>query len=107
MTRFRLFRVVGLALSLSLVAAACGDDDETSTDTSAEETSTEAELADALTDDTWRQWRMPWTATPGAHRLAVRCTDGDGQLQREERDEPLPDGASGWQSLLVTVREPS
>jgi DMSO/TMAO reductase YedYZ molybdopterin-dependent catalytic subunit len=67
----------------------------------------EAELADALTDDTWRQWRMPWSATAGAHRLAVRCTDGDGQLQREERDEPLPDGASGWQSLLVTVREPS
>ncbi|MCO8129048.1 molybdopterin-dependent oxidoreductase [Acidimicrobiia bacterium EGI L10123] len=67
----------------------------------------EAELADALTDDTWRQWRMPWTATAGAHRLAVRCTDGDGQLQREARDEPLPDGASGWQSLLVTVRESS
>ena len=38
MTRFRLFRVVGLALSLSLVAAACGDDDDTSTDASAEET---------------------------------------------------------------------
>ncbi|MFP5579255.1 MAG: molybdopterin-dependent oxidoreductase [Acidimicrobiia bacterium] len=67
----------------------------------------EAELAEALGDDTWRQWRMPWTATAGAHRLIVRCTDGDGQLQREERDEPLPDGASGWQSLFVTVREPS
>jgi DMSO/TMAO reductase YedYZ molybdopterin-dependent catalytic subunit len=67
----------------------------------------EAELADALTDDTWRQWRMPWNATAGAHRLTVRCTDGDGQLQREERDEPLPDGASGWQSLFVTVREPT
>ncbi len=67
----------------------------------------EAELAEALTDDTWRQWRMPWTADAGAHRLVVRCTDGDGQLQREERDEPLPDGASGWQSLLVTVREPA
>lgn len=38
MTRFRLFRVVGLALSLSLVAAACGDDDDTSADTSAETT---------------------------------------------------------------------
>lgn len=32
MTRFRLFRVVGLALSLSLVAAACGDDDDASAD---------------------------------------------------------------------------
>ena len=67
----------------------------------------EAELADALGDDTWRQWRMPWTAEAGAHRLVVRCTDGDDQLQREERDEPLPDGASGWQSLFVTVREPA
>lgn len=64
----------------------------------------EAELAEALGDDTWRQWRLPWTATAGAHRLVVRATDGDGRLQTDERAEPLPDGASGWQSLLVTVR---
>ena len=43
MTRFRLFRVVGLALSLSLVAAACGDDDDTSTDASAETDTTAAD----------------------------------------------------------------
>jgi transforming growth factor-beta-induced protein len=41
MTRFRLFRVVGLALSLSLVAAACGDDDDASADASAETTETD------------------------------------------------------------------
>ena len=51
MTRFRLFRVVGLALSLSLVAAACGDDDDTSTDTSAEETSTEETSTEDMTED--------------------------------------------------------
>jgi DMSO/TMAO reductase YedYZ molybdopterin-dependent catalytic subunit len=64
----------------------------------------EAELAEALGADTWRQWRLPWTATEGAHRLAVRATDGDGRVQTEERADPLPDGAAGWQSLLVTVR---
>jgi DMSO/TMAO reductase YedYZ molybdopterin-dependent catalytic subunit len=65
----------------------------------------ETELADALGTDTWRQWRLPWSATAGAHRLVVRATDGDGQLQTEERAEPIPDGASGWPSLLVTVRD--
>ena len=64
----------------------------------------DAELAAALNDDTWRQWRFPWAATPGAHRIAVRATDKAGRLQIEERAEILPDGASGWQSRLVTVR---
>jgi DMSO/TMAO reductase YedYZ molybdopterin-dependent catalytic subunit len=64
----------------------------------------DAELAEALNDDTWRQWRFPWTATDGAHRIAVRATDKAGRLQIEERSEILPDGASGWQSRLVTVR---
>ena len=63
----------------------------------------EAELAEALGADTWRQWRLPWSATAGPHRLVVRATDGEGHLQTEERSEPLPDGATGWQSLLVTV----
>jgi len=68
---------------------------------------TEAELAEQLDVDTWRQWRLPWDAPAGPHRLVVRATDGDGVLQTEERAEPLPDGASGWQSLFVTVREPT
>jgi len=64
----------------------------------------EAELADALGEEAWRQWRLDWEATEGPHRLVVRATDGDGELQTEDRAEPLPDGASGWQSLFVTVR---
>jgi len=67
----------------------------------------EAELADELDSETWRQWRMPWNATVGAHRFVVRATDGEGTLQTEERTEPLPNGASGWPTLFVTVREPS
>ncbi|MGK2928132.1 MAG: molybdopterin-dependent oxidoreductase [Acidimicrobiales bacterium] len=64
----------------------------------------DAELAEALNEDTWRQWRFPWTATEGNHRIAVRATDGTGQVQTDTRAEILPDGASGWQSRLVTVR---
>ena len=64
----------------------------------------EAELADELSDETWRQWRIEWDAQPGSPRLLCRATDGDGVLMPEERTEPLPDGASGWQSKLVIVQ---
>lgn len=63
-----------------------------------------AELAQALNEDTWRQWRLPTRFDPGAHRIAVRATDGTGEVQTEERAPLLPDGASGWQSRLVQVR---
>ncbi|MET0914148.1 MAG: oxidoreductase, partial [Acidimicrobiales bacterium] len=58
---------------------------------------------DALTDETWRQWRIDWDAQPGSPRIMCRATDGDGELMTEERSEPLPDGATGWQSKLVIV----
>ena len=64
----------------------------------------EAELADELTDETWRQWRIEWDAQAGSPRILCRATDGDGVLMSEERTEPLPDGASGWQSKLVIVQ---
>ncbi|MDZ7676638.1 MAG: molybdopterin-dependent oxidoreductase [Acidimicrobiales bacterium] len=64
----------------------------------------EAELAEALNENTWRQWRFPWTATEGNHRITVRATDGDGNVQTEERAPIRPDGATGWQELLVVVR---
>jgi uncharacterized surface protein with fasciclin (FAS1) repeats len=52
MNRFRLIRVAGLALSLSLVAAACGDDD-TSADAPVEETSDETteEMSEDMGDE--------------------------------------------------------
>jgi hypothetical protein len=65
-----------------------------------------AELADALNLDTWRQWRFDWDAQPGRHQIAVRATDGTGELQTEQRADPFPNGASGWQTLLVTVDAP-
>ncbi|MEU2825190.1 molybdopterin-dependent oxidoreductase [Streptomyces bacillaris] len=62
-----------------------------------------AQLAEQTTVDTWRQWSYPWRATPGGHTLTVRATDGTGETQTEERTGTVPDGASGWHSVVVTV----
>ncbi len=66
-----------------------------------------AQLADALNLDTWRQWTLAWNPEPGRHTITARATDGTGERQTDERAEPFPNGASGWQSLLVTVEEPA
>ena len=34
---------------------------------------------------------------------AVRATDQTGELQTDERADPIPDGASGWHQILVLV----
>jgi hypothetical protein len=53
--------------------------------------------------DTWVQWRYDWPASPGSHTLAVRATDGTGEVQPESRATPFPDGATGWHTITVTV----
>lgn len=65
----------------------------------------EAELADPLNDVTWRQWKLGWEATPGRHDLSVRATDGTGETQTSDRARPIPDGATGWHSIVVLVDE--
>ncbi|CAM3279570.1 Sulfoxide reductase catalytic subunit YedY precursor [Arthrobacter ulcerisalmonis] len=62
------------------------------------------ELSTEASVDTWRQWSFEWDATPGPHYLKVRATDGTGDLQTDQRADPVPDGASGWQSVMVTVQ---
>ncbi len=63
----------------------------------------EAELADEQSIDTWRQWSYAWDAPSGRHDIAVRATDNDGNLQIEDRVAPLPNGATGWHSIIVLV----
>lgn len=66
----------------------------------------DAELAEELTVHTWRQWRFDWQATePGTHRLTVRATNADGQVQTDERQPPFPDGATGLMTLAVSVAD--
>ncbi|MER8072939.1 molybdopterin-dependent oxidoreductase [Streptomyces sp. NPDC094034] len=62
-----------------------------------------AHLAAEHTTDTWRLWSLPWRATPGTHTLTVRATDRTGEIQTERRARTIPDGASGWHSVVVTV----
>jgi DMSO/TMAO reductase YedYZ molybdopterin-dependent catalytic subunit len=64
---------------------------------------TEVDLSAEASLVTWRQWSYEWDATPGPHYLKVRATDGTGEVQTEQRADPVPDGASGWQSVMVTV----
>ncbi|SEM14946.1 DMSO/TMAO reductase YedYZ, molybdopterin-dependent catalytic subunit [Blastococcus sp. DSM 46786] len=63
----------------------------------------EAELAEPLDVDCWRQWYLPWEATPGRHRIAARATDGRGEVQTDERTPVAPDGASGYPVIEVVV----
>lgn len=64
---------------------------------------TEAVLSTEASVVTWRQWSFDWEATPGPHYIKARATDGTGEVQTDQRADPVPDGASGWQSLMVTV----
>jgi DMSO/TMAO reductase YedYZ molybdopterin-dependent catalytic subunit len=62
-----------------------------------------ARLAAADGTDTWRQWTWAWDATPGLHRLQVRATDSAGVTQTPQSAPSFPSGASGWDSVVVTV----
>lgn len=63
----------------------------------------EATLSTEASTITWRQWSYEWDATPGIHYVKARATDGTGEVQTDKRADPVPDGASGWPSVMVTV----
>ncbi len=62
-----------------------------------------ARLAAPLNVNCWRQWFIPWDATPGRHLIAVRATDRRGEVQTDERAPVAPDGASGHHVVEVSV----
>ncbi|MFE3514433.1 sulfite oxidase [Streptomyces sp. NPDC059166] len=62
-----------------------------------------ARLAAEAGRDTWRQWVWEWPATTGNHTLEVRATDRTGATQTEKRVGTVPDGATGWHSVVVNV----
>ncbi len=62
-----------------------------------------AQLAEEAGLDTWRQWSYAWDAAPGSHALRVRAVDATGEVQTEERADPVPDGATGLHSVDVRV----
>jgi len=64
----------------------------------------QARLAAVPDIDTWRQWVWKWDASPGSHTLEARATDATGYTQTAVQDQPVPNGASGYPSVSVTVR---
>ncbi len=53
--------------------------------------------------DYWRQWYLPWTATAGNHQLVARAYDASGLPQVAQVQGVLPDGATGYHVVGVTV----
>jgi DMSO/TMAO reductase YedYZ molybdopterin-dependent catalytic subunit len=62
-----------------------------------------AKLAAADGTDTWRQWVWAWDAPSGLHTLQVRATNGAGAVQTQRESGVFPSGATGWDSVVVTV----
>ncbi len=62
-----------------------------------------AQISRPISNATWVQWTIPWTATPGRHSLEVRATDGTGDVQTDRVSDPAPDGARGHHRILVMV----
>jgi len=63
----------------------------------------EALLRDPLSDKTWVFWRYDWAFEPGEHTFAVRCYDGNGDLQPTDEQGVRPDGATGIDTETATL----
>ncbi|WP_054816376.1 molybdopterin-dependent oxidoreductase [Nocardia arizonensis] len=63
----------------------------------------QARLSAEQSVDTWRQWVYEWNATPGAHTIRARATDGAGRVQTSAYRDVVPDGATGYPSVTVQV----
>jgi DMSO/TMAO reductase YedYZ molybdopterin-dependent catalytic subunit len=63
----------------------------------------QAELEDAASGSTWRQWHLRWDAPPGDHTIRVRARRSDGELQETAEQPPRPDGATGLHTISVRV----
>jgi hypothetical protein len=54
---------------------------------------------------TWRRWSYAWTPNgAGPAKLIVRATDGSGNTETPIGRAPYPDGATGYDSLDVTIQ---
>jgi DMSO/TMAO reductase YedYZ molybdopterin-dependent catalytic subunit len=63
----------------------------------------QTELTRAISADAWVQWRYSWDAPGGSHRLRVRATGADGEVQTAERAPVVPDGSTGLDERTVSI----
>ncbi|HEV7743276.1 MAG TPA: molybdopterin-dependent oxidoreductase [Pseudolysinimonas sp.] len=62
-----------------------------------------ATLAEAISIDTWVQWRYDFAPAKGEHEVRVRATGSDGKVQTGDVADVLPDGATGYHTVRVTA----
>jgi DMSO/TMAO reductase YedYZ molybdopterin-dependent catalytic subunit len=62
-----------------------------------------ATIGRPISNATWVQWLLPWTASTGHHSIEVRATDDTGDVQTDQRTEPAPNGARGHHRISVDV----
>lgn len=53
---------------------------------------------------TWVLWEYRWTPASGTYVIGVRAIDLNGNVQTPVEAPTLPDGASGYDAITVTVR---
>jgi len=63
-----------------------------------------ATLKKPLSDLTWVLWELPWTPKAGSYTVIVRAIDMQGNVQDPNLAPPLPDGSSGYHSIVVTAK---
>ncbi|MET1039184.1 MAG: molybdopterin-dependent oxidoreductase [Aeromicrobium sp.] len=62
-----------------------------------------ATLAAAPTIDTWVQWSVDVEIEAGEHTIEARATDATGEPQTADRAGVLPDGATGYPAVTISV----
>ncbi|HEX7835707.1 MAG TPA: molybdopterin-dependent oxidoreductase, partial [Pseudolysinimonas sp.] len=63
----------------------------------------DAELAEAISIDTWVQWRSRLELPAGDHTVRVRATGADGNTQTEDVADVVPDGATGYHTVQISI----
>ena len=64
-----------------------------------------ATLQPPLSKDSWVFWSWVWTPTvAGNFTLAARATDGTGAVQTSKKQGTVPNGATGYHEVMVTVK---
>lgn len=64
----------------------------------------DAQLAPALSQDSWVLWTYQWhPAARGHFSLVARATDGTGQLQTAREQSTVPNGSTGYHKVTVTL----
>jgi DMSO/TMAO reductase YedYZ molybdopterin-dependent catalytic subunit len=75
---------------------------EVSTDNG--QTWADAQLSPPLSQDAWVFWTYQWHPTArGLYTMMARATDGTGQVQTSQRQSTVPNGATGYHLLTVTL----